>query len=748
MANPELDSFEDPAPPAGESALDIRAYWRIVSKRRWLIFAVFVASVVLTAGVSLRQQKIYSASATLVIDMSSPRVLSTNQVQDVVDSAPAAYWFSKEYYETQYNVLRSRAVAENVIELIRNSRNDDLVTIESGATAEVRDRGLKALDALRQQIAASSDPASLVQGRVTVEPVKESRIARLTVEDPDPLVATALANAFARGYMQYNLQSKSSMTSGAQESLEHRLPDLEAKLQVSGQALREYLRANNIIDSTWEDRLTTVNQRMARLNESLTGAIVRKATLKSKADAVAGLRKNTELDDPSKLALLPNEAGDSVRQLRMRYIDARAECEDLEERLLGQHPRLVSCRLKLANAAKALSVEIDAALQRMQAEYMDVVATEKNLLAELALVNSEAAALDKLAPKYSDLKLAHDTNRRLYDVAVKSLKETGLSGNTRLNNVSMLDAARPSFGPARPNVQRNVAGAALLGLLLGVLLAFLLEFLDNTVTTQEQVEELLRVAFLGIVPSVENAATKLTGPIELIVKDQPKSAVAECCRAIRTNLLFMSPDRPLRAMLVTSAGPREGKTTSSTCLALTMVESGNRVLLVDADLRRPRLHNVFGVPNTKGMSSLIVGEGKLDDAVRDSGIPGLSLLTCGPIPPNPAELLHTQMFKDLLEEMKSKFDRVIIDSPPIGAVADAVVISTLVDGTVLIVKSSVTSKDMAKRAVRTLKDVNARIFGVVLNDISLEDRHSGGYYYYSKYGYYYGENETPDGKAA
>jgi capsular exopolysaccharide synthesis family protein len=175
-----------------------------------------------------------------------------------------------------------------------------------------------------------------------------------------------------------------------------------------------------------------------------------------------------------------------------------------------------------------------------------------------------------------------------------------------------------------------------------------------------------------------------------------------------------------------------------------MAESGNRVLLVDADLRRPRVHTAFKVANGAGLSSLILGEGTLESTVKSSGVPNLTLLTCGPVPPNPAELLHTEAFKALLAQMGQQFDRVIIDSPPVGAVADAVVVSTQVDGTVMVVKSQVTSRDLARRAVRALRDVNARIFGAILNDIDLEDRQGGGYYYYAKYGYYYGESESKD----
>jgi capsular exopolysaccharide synthesis family protein len=306
--------------------------------------------------------------------------------------------------------------------------------------------------------------------------------------------------------------------------------------------------------------------------------------------------------------------------------------------------------------------------------------------------------------------------------------------------VRILDRAEAPEEPVRPNPLRNIGLAMLLGGVAGVALAFLLEMLDATVTTREHVEERLGLPFLGIIPTIEREKDDIVR--DLFVHAHPQSVAAECLRSIRTNLLFMSPDRPLRTILVTSSGPGEGKTTTATSLAEIMADGGNRVLLVDADMRRPRLHKVFGFTPQHGLSSLILGEGRLGDVVHATGIANLSVLTCGSVPPNPAELLHAQGFKGILAEASEKFDRVIIDSPPAGVVADAVVVSTHVDGTLLVLKARETSRDAAMRTIRALGDVNARIFGAVLNDLDLEDGRYGQYYsQYYQYGYH---SETKD----
>ncbi len=266
-----------------------------------------------------------------------------------------------------------------------------------------------------------------------------------------------------------------------------------------------------------------------------------------------------------------------------------------------------------------------------------------------------------------------------------------------VSNIRVLDRARVSAVPVRPNVRKNLALAIFFGLVGGIALAFATEYFDSSIASQEPFEQRLGLAFLGIIPSID--ANKDGSPQDLVVHTQPKSASAECLRAIRTNLLFMSPEKPLHTILVTSSGPQEGKTTTATSLAITMAGSGKKVLLVDADMRRPRIHRIFGVSSSTGLSSLILGELKLGDVVQATPVSGLYVLPCGPVPPNPSELLHTQVFRKLLGEMAQEYDKVIIDSPPVGVVADAVVTAAHVDGTVVVLKAGRASREVARHAV-------------------------------------------------
>lgn len=724
----------DPSTQATEEAgsIDLRALWRTVVRRRWLILPFFSAVVLVTAIATLRQTKIYDAVCTIIIDIAAPRVLEDKSVQDVMESGSGSYWYSKEYYETQYKVLTSRAVAQRVSDKLQLATNDNFTGAkeDSGSATPVTAR--------------SFDTVGKLQANLKVEPVKDSRMVRLRYEDADPRLAAIVANTFAEAYVTENLSVRSSTTQNASEWLELQLADLERKLDESGKALFEFKKGHDIVATSWEDRQSMVSQRLTASNDALTRARVRRAELQARNESMEAMGSSLEKGGTDVESLTPVASNQAIQAIKARYVEAQTDCADLRVRYLDGHPKLEACDKKLAIARQALAGEIKTAIESARREYQEVVKTERNLQALLNETKTDAFGLNQFERDYLELKRSYDNNQRLYEMVLKRLKDTGVTSMLQVSNVRILDRALPSITPVRPNVVRNLILAIFFGLVGGVALAFLADYLDRTIISQQQIEETLGLTFLGIVPSIER--NKDGSPQDLFVATAPKSAVAECLRAVRTNLLFMSPEKPLRTIMVTSSGPQEGKTTTATSLAITMAGSGNRVLLVDADMRRPRIHRIFGAPNQEGLSSLILGEGKLLDTVRDTGVENMWVLPCGPIPPNPAELLHTGAFQKLLAEMAGAFDRVIIDSPPVGVVADAVVMSTQVDGTLMVLKAGKTDRDVARQAVRQLVDVKAPVFGAVLNDLDLNDQKYGQYSYYYQYGYYYGEGKGAKAK--
>ncbi|MEQ9324922.1 MAG: polysaccharide biosynthesis tyrosine autokinase, partial [Polyangiaceae bacterium] len=335
-------------------------------------------------------------------------------------------------------------------------------------------------------------------------------------------------------------------------------------------------------------------------------------------------------------------------------------------------------------------------------------------------------------------------------------KEADLSRMLRVNNISIVDRPLVPTAPVSPNVPLNLALGVFLGIILGIGIAFLRGLMDRTLKSPEDVKQELNVTFLGLLPQFGKSSDSpyggktrhrgrriMEGPTELVVHHAPTSGVAEAARAIRTNLMFMNPDDPARTLLVTSAGPSEGKTTVATCIAVAMAQAGQRVLLIDCDLRRPRIRSVFGIPTGSGVTSVLL-DTEFAEAVRETEVPGLHVMTSGPVPPNPAELFHTGRFKKLLDEASRRFDRVIIDSPPVAAVTDATILSTLVDGALLVVRAGKTRKDVGRHALRSIQGVGGKLAGVVLNamDVSRSSYGYAPYYYYAKDSYY--ATDTPE----
>jgi len=713
--------------------IDLHKYWRTIIRRRWILIPFFVTTMAVTAVYTLRLTKIYDAVCTIIIDLQAPRVLDKEQVQEVVETGTGGYWYSREYYETQYRVILSRAVAQRVVDKLQLAMNDRFLGAEEASAP-----------AQKEAVRRNADPAKILISHLRVEPVKESRVARLRYEDPDPRFAAQVANAVAEAYIAESMAVRSTTTGNASEWLEQQMVDLERKLTTSSKTLFDFKRSHDIVATSWEDRQSIISQRLTVINDALTKARVRLAELQAKNEGILALGGAVESGQGEVESLPAVAASRTIQDLKVLHMSVRSECADLRVKYLEDHPKLEACAKKLALTQQGLKDEVRLALATVQKEYQETAKTQRNLQKLLEETKSDAFGLNQYEREYQELKRAHDNNQRLYDMVLKRLKDTDMAGLLNVSNVRILDRAQPSLVPIRPSVGRNLVLAAIFGLLGGIGLAFLVEYLDRTITSQQQVEEKLGLTFLGIVPSIERSKDGTSQ--DLFVHALPKSAAAECLRAVRTNLLFMSPEKALRTILVTSSGPQEGKTTTATSLAVTMANSGNRVLLVDADMRRPRVHRIFGKQNKVGLSSLILGEGKLPALVQETGIDNLWVLPCGPIPPNPAELLHTTAFKRIVAEMAAAYDRVIIDSPPVGVVADSVVMATLVDGTLVVLKAGKTDLILASQAVKQLRDVNAPIFGAVLNDLDLADQKYGQYSYYYQYGYYYGEGKGRETK--
>jgi polysaccharide biosynthesis transport protein len=719
----------DPAS-AGLTPLNVMRYVRAFWRRKWVVLGVAVLITGLAALQTLRQPKVYAASTSLIIDVTAPRVLDSD-VKELMGDERSNYWFNKEYYGTQAQVITSRAVATRVVEKLGLQHDAAFLGLSQVQDEKVRLQAMQGMDAVGQ-----------LQSRISVIPVKETRVVNIAVEDLDPQRAALLANEVAQAYMAENLALRLRTTESATQWLEERKAELEKSSQTSELALYDFKKNADMLSVSAENKKSSVTERINSYEATLTTVRTKIAALQARVDAIRQLQKSSPGDETWAEAV-PGASDTPIQELKRRFIEQRAVCVELSERYLPEHPKMIECSSKLAVVREDFVRSLTNVVRKAETELTQAVSEEKNMVRLLAAAQDESFQLGKRQIEFDNLNREAENNRRLYESVLRRLKDIELSGLLRTTNVRVLDAARPGFAPIKPDVRRTVMLALLFGLFMGCCAVLLLEFLENTVASQADVEERLGLAFLGFVPRVEQ---KEDNPRErdLFVHRQPKSSVAECCRAIRTNLLFMSPDKPFKTLVVTSSGPQEGKSTTCIFLGVAMAQSGNRVLLLDTDMRRPRLHKAFGVPNDVGISSLVVGEGSLDKAVKSTEVPNLFVLPCGPIPPNPAELLHTQAFAELLKAAGEKFDRIILDSPPLNAVSDSAVLATQTDGVVLVLRAGKTNRESARRALRSLADVQAQMYGAILNDLDMMDaRYKDAYLNYRGYYGQYGE-ETKD----
>ncbi|WP_438024433.1 GumC family protein [Sorangium sp. So ce233] len=737
----------------GERTIDLVAAWRTVSKH-WAIALTTMLFVALSVTFyTLGQKKIYQSTATLQFDPNPPRPLGRG-VDTVVDMGSGSYWNNREYYETQYKVMRSMRVALAVVAQL-NLHNDAYFLKDLPRDAA----------APPPMSVTPEEAAEELRERLTVEPVKDSRLAIVRYNDADRERAQRLLSMLMDVYIEQNLDDALTSTNSAVDWLRTQLDKLKNDLETSETSLHEYKKSNNILDIDFEDKTNLLREEMKQINDALTAVRTRREEFAARSQELAKVDPNNPLDLPaSELIQSP-----VLQTLRARH----EECVRERDALIGSgkgenHPDVRAATERVAANRNSLVAEIKNVQGAVNRDLAIVRRQEAGLAGLLEGAKKQAFELNSLKIEYDRLRRTKENTEKLYQIVLERTKESDLQRMMRVNNIRVLDRPNLPLEAIRPRVPVNIAIGILAGLLLGIGAALARAMLDRTLKTPDEVERELGLPILGLLPEFDRKDRaevlprkarhrgKLAvsaGRPELIVHDQPKSGIAEAARAIRTNLLFMSPDQPYKTLLIASAGPAEGKTTVGCCIAVAMAQAGQRVVLIDCDLRKPRLHAIFDKGPEVGVTSALLDDSVIDDEnALKTEVENLYVIPAGPIPPNPAELLHSDRFKALLRKLQGRFDRVIIDSPPIGAVTDGAVLSTLVDGTVLVVRASATTHDFARHGIRALLDVGGQTVGVVLNAANLSRREYGAYRYYGdkKDGYYRATTELapPDASDA
>jgi capsular exopolysaccharide synthesis family protein len=623
---------------------------------------------------------------------------------------------TSEYYRQQREVLQSYQLARRTVEdndlhlkLLREEDREDLTQEE---VLDLSTRKLR--DAL------------------SVAYPEPNRILHVTFRNPDPQQAADVANAHVNTYVSWTRGQLSLGTQRASKWLATELEMAEKNLRESETKLVEFQKANDILSVSLEDRQNMISANIARFSEALNNARAKRIELTAALDR---MRRNSGLSviETPIFGISETAALDGIKS---QYYLERNKFLEVEKEVGPKNLEYQKQKAKMADLLAALENEAKLAVRTVEEQLAVSNATEKSFEVEVERHRQDAFQLGPKVIIYNQLVRDKKSNEDKYNILVARLGTSEMSSRLDTVNVTPLDQARMPNHPVFPSLRRNVALAVAVALFLGVAVAFLLAFLDRSIKTLEDVQAAAQVPVLGIIPMLSESDVPLNDEKarDLYVFQHPTSRVAECCRSLRTNILFSGADRPLKTIVVSSPNPREGKTTSVIYLGTTMAQSGQRVLLVDSDMRRPRLHQSIGVPRQTGLSNLILGEVDYGEVIKTTTIPNLYVLPCGPLPPNPAEMLMSKRFEAVLEELGGRFDRILLDSPPLQAVTDAVVLSLHADGVILVVKAGKTLRDDVTRSVRQLTDVGRSLVGVILNELDLEERRGHSYYNYYAYG--------------
>lgn len=763
-----------------EGQIDPWKYWATIRKHEILVILCIAIAVIFTAIKVFLATPLYTAATTILIKPSAPQILEAKELkpQEEMPGEP-------DYYKTQYEILKSRSLAQNVIDAeglainpvftgaqkgpgvvatllqkilgapkVRSGTSHDhekATKTEPGAEDEPQDR-----QPLPSASGSDSGPLAapgsarnwLVDsylGGLKIAPVPETDLVQIEFTSSDAILAAKLANAHASAYIRLGMSLHSQANSEAEKFLKQRLVELKDSLEKSEIAINDYRRSKGIVPGlmSLDGKETVVLDRLASLSKELTEAQVARMAL---ASQVSLIRKGHNESLPS---VLDSKAIES-RQEELSKLNA--DYASLSNQFTPDYPPLAKLEAQRAEVSQELDKETQTVVHGIKSAYQAALGKETRLQTEMDNEKKLALTINDSAVRYAILQREVDTNRELYNSVLQRMKDVGLAAETPTTSVSIVDRAEvPSIASA-PKKSRSLSTSLIVGLMAGIGIAFLLEYLDNTLKNPEEVEKYLRFPNLAIIPNFarlngkRNDLAKLplsNGHNHLPVQKHSQdlllswgaySPVGEAFRVLRTALLLSRAGAPPKVTLFTSALESEGKTVVSCNTAIMFARTGARVLLIDTDLRRPRCHKVFEMDNHFGLTNILTGSNGQHEVIRATTIEGLHILSSGATPPNPAELIGSIRMRALLTELGAQYDFLVLDSPPVMALTDSVILSTMVDGVVLVADGSRTPKQVVRTACVRLSYAGAKIFGVVLNKV--DARRSQYSYYYQPYSHY------------
>lgn len=715
-----------------EGSINLRHYWSVILRRKWTVLT-FMAIVVVAGWTSTYlTTPMYQASGTLQIEPEEKII----QYQEAMPGQ-SQNWDSYEYMKTQLEILRSGAVAERVVTEMNLTEHPlfNAPPKKSGLSRYLPwlgDDAKARQEAPRETTVALSDKvrgiAGFVKGGLSVEQVGDSRLVRISFTSPDAKLAADVVNSITTVFINMNLARRIDSTSYAKTFLQDRLQQVQAKLEDSEKKLVDFARQQELVKTGREDQ-DDVDTQVLR---TYTGALAQAQQDRIKAESLYNSLQGASIEG------LPEVMeNDVVKSLKERKTKLEAEYREGLKVYKPAYPKMQQLEVQIDETREAINAEIQNVKALIKARYQAALAQETSLMAKQRESKMGILSEQERSIQYNILKREVDTNRQLFEGLLQRLKEIGVGGGVGTNNISVVDRAQVPGGPFTPNPRKNLMMALLIGLIGGIGLAFFFEHLDDTIKAAEELEQLLGLPVLGVIPHTRSE----TGGKLVHENYDTRSHFAEAHRSLRTALQFSTPEGMPKVLMITSTSMGEGKSTTALSLAMQIAQAGKKVLIIDSDLRKASLHTNLELDNQTGLTNYLAGDAKPVDITSTTEVPNLFAITSGPLPPNPAELVGSSKMVALLSLAAEKFDSVIVDGPPVLGLADAPLLGSIADATILVVEVGGTRRDFAKGAVKRLRGTRTHLIGGVLTKMRARG-HTYDYYYSGHYYQYGGRSEV------
>lgn len=721
-----MTSTPEQTPASAEEVVDLRKYYNVISRAKWRILALAILVSALTVFVVLNMKPIYSSKATLLIEAQQAKAVKIEEVYGINSG-------QQEYYLTQFEILKSRSIAETVIDKLNLAKHPEFIA-QPGLRDSIQQlfpflaNNREQVSPQHQQMRDRERLVSAFVERLSIEPVRKTQLVNIVYEANDAQLAADVANAIGEAYINSQLSAKMGITQKANDWLGGRLGELRIQLDASEKALQEFRLKEGLVDVSGVRSLGS--QELERLGEEVT----RMRSKKAQVDAFVRAVRQFGAKDMRRLESLPEiTAHPGVQQVKAEVISAERKVSELSKIYGPKHPKLISARSQLTTIQQNLHEQIQKLISGISEEAITIGQNLAALEAEMQRSKGQYQDLSGKEAEYQRLSREVETNRQLFETFMARQKETEVTGNFNSAVARFTDLAVAAVDPIKPNKKLIVVLAFVAAIGFGIVVAFVMESLNDTIKTTNEVESILQQRALGVVPKVTGKKSIVEKNRMFFVADERQ--FSESVRSIRTSLSLLGLDRPLQVLMVTSSIPEEGKSTVSSNLAFAFKQLES-VLLIDADMRKPTIAKRFGLPSFQpGLANYLTGTESLEDCIVTDEQSGIDILPAGSIPLNPLELLSDNKLPELLALLRGRYQKIIIDTPPVQPVSDALVVSTHSDGAVMVVRADQTRRGLIQLSLAKLVNAHARVVGVVLNDLDLKlaERYYGNFGYYRYY---------------